>query len=117
MNETHLKYLTPKSAYTLLESHSKLLDYQNKEKLIKLVNFELKIDWQPIPKVVQNIVKKNKYFRDNNSNTDIVYAFAIKDGMFSNEMPAVSNNTINHVLSFSSILSTVLLYIFLSNNL
>lgn len=115
MNETHLKYLTPKSAYALLESHSKLLDPQNKEKLIKLVNFELKIDWQPIPEVIQNTVKRNKYFRDNNLNSEIVYAFSIKNGMFSNEMPAVSKTTTNHVLSFFSILRIIFLYIFLNN--
>lgn len=40
-----MKYLTPKSANALLENHSELLDFQTKETLLQLVNFEIKIDY------------------------------------------------------------------------
>uniref|UniRef100_A0A2S2NSI1 Otoancorin n=1 Tax=Schizaphis graminum TaxID=13262 RepID=A0A2S2NSI1_SCHGA len=45
MDGSHMKYLTPKSANALLENHSELLDFQTKETLLQLVNFEIKIDY------------------------------------------------------------------------
>lgn len=44
MDGSHMKYLTPKSANALLENHSELLDFQTKETLLQLVNFEIKVD-------------------------------------------------------------------------
>ncbi|XP_025197043.1 uncharacterized protein LOC112595869 [Melanaphis sacchari] len=45
MDGSHMKYLTPKSANALLENHSELLDFQTKEILSQLVNFEIKVDY------------------------------------------------------------------------
>lgn len=111
MNDTHLNFLTPKSAHTLLDSHSKLLDVQKQEILLKLVNFEIKADWQPTPVVgiLKNIGIRHKHSRESNSKTDSIYAFESTHGISSDEMQADSKATTIHLLSFSVFNAIVLL--------
>lgn len=100
-----MKHLTPKSAQTLLENHSKLIDIQSKETLFKIVNFEIKdnghsvlifdeestpvTDWQSIPAtVIPNI----KYLEYNNTHVASIYAFESLNGISSPEMQADSSH-------------------------
>lgn len=94
----------------LLKSHSKLLDVQKQEILLKLVNFEIKADWQPTPviSILKNIGIHHKNSRESNSKTDSIYAFESTHNIYSNEMQADSKATTIH-LSFSVFSAIVLL--------
>lgn len=115
MNVSHVKYLTPKSAYTFLESHSKLLDIQIKENLFKLVNFEIKVNWQPTPPVVvlPKYVKRHKFFKESNAKTASIYAFESTNGVSVNEMQADSKATMSHSFQFSIFSTTIVILFFL----
>lgn len=106
-----MKHLTPKSAYTLWETHSKLLDSQSKELLFKLVNFEIEEGWQLSPAVLPVNTDGHKHITDNNSKTASIYAFESLNHTFSNEIQADSKAATKYVLPYS-ILSTILLFIF-----
>jgi len=84
-----MKYLTPKSANALLENHSELLDFQTKETLLQLVNFDLKVD-------------------------NSVNVFESSNG-YSNEMQAHSKATALQVLPFSILIAIIIVF-FLNNS-
>lgn len=108
MNESHIQHLTPKSAYTLMKSHYKYLDSQSKEKLNKLMNYEIQVDWQPTPmNVVSNFVEGHYL---NNSKTDNMLEFENTKNIAPGEMQANSRGTINCMLSFSMLSAMVLLH-------
>lgn len=109
MNDSHIKHLTPKSAHTLLESHSSVLDFRTRELLFKLVNFEIEADWQPISKSIQS--KNIEKYKDNNSKADSIYAVESASDISSDEMQADSKASTTHKLSLS-ILSAIIIYIF-----
>jgi len=111
-----MKYLTPKSAYTFLESHSKLLDVQIKDTLVKLVNFEIKANWQRTPNLVvlPKYVKRHKYFKESNGKTASIYAFENTNDISVNEMQADSKATTSHLLQFS-VFSTTIVLLFVLN--
>lgn len=101
--------MTPKSAHTLLEVHSKLLDTQSKETLVNLVNFEIEVDWQMPTAVIP--VEGHKHITDNNSKTASIYAFEDTNSIAFNEMQADSHATIKHVIPFSLMCAMGLLFI------
>lgn len=110
MNDSHMKYLTPKSANMLLESHSNLLNFQNKKALLKLVNFEIQVDWQPSPLPATSKIFEGHKLRDNDSKNDGIYVYEIiesTNNISFNEMQANSKAT-NNFLSFF-ILNVVIL--------
>lgn len=110
MNASHMKHLTPKSAYTLLESHSNFLNFQSKKTLLKLVNFDIQVDWQPSSLLVSSKIIEGHKLRDNDSKNDGIYAYETiesTNNISFNEMQANSKAT-NHVLSFF-ILNAVLI--------
>lgn len=112
MNVSHIKYLTPKSAYTFLESHSKLLDDQIKETLFKFINFEINVNWQQTPTTVNfpKYVKRHKYVKESNAKTASIYSFENTNDI--NEMQADSKATTNYLLLFLIFSATILLFIF-----
>lgn len=106
MNDYHMKYLTPKSAQSLLEIHSNLLDIQTSEMLLKLVHFEIKMDWQFTSVVVKPTTDQEyKQLRDGSK---IDSSIESTNNISSNKMQAISKATTNNVLYFS-ILSTIIL--------
>ncbi|VVC44291.1 Hypothetical protein CINCED_3A001515 [Cinara cedri] len=114
MNDSHMKHLTPKSSQTLMEIHSNLLDFQTSEVLLKLVHFEIKMDWKLTSVVVKSkTVQGNKQLRDNNSNIDsTIYAYESTNNISSNYMQAISIATTEtpfYNMLYFSILSTVFL--------
>lgn len=112
MNDSHIKHLTPKSAYTLLESHSNSLNFQSKISLLKLMNFEIKADWKHLP-VSSNIFEGHK-LRDNDSKNDGIYAYETiesTNNISFNEMQADSKAA-NYAVSFF-IMNVVILLIIL----
>lgn len=110
MNNSHIKHLTPKSAHALLENHSNLLDFQTREILFKLVNFEIEVDWQPISKTIQS--KNVEKYKDNNSKADSIYAVESTSNITSDGMQADSKASTIHKLSLSILSAIVLLYFF-----
>lgn len=108
-----MTHLTPKSAYTLLESHSKLLDVQKQETLFKLVNFEMMVNWQPTPvvSISKNIGVHRKYSRESNSKASSIYAYESTNDISSKEMQADSKATTIHLLYFSVFSAIVLLFV------
>lgn len=114
MDGSHMKYLTPKSAHTLLKSRAELLDVQRKETLLQIVNFEIKEDWQFTPVSVKPMmsIEVPKHLDDNNSKTDIIYASSITN-CTSNEIQDEihSKATTKQVLNLS-ILSALIIVFF-----
>lgn len=113
MNDSHMKHLTPKSAYALMESHSEFLNFQNKETLFNLVNFETKIDWQPSLLPVSSKIVDGQKLRDDNSKNDGIYAYETienTNNISFNEMQTNSKAT-NHVVSFFTLNVIILLIV------
>lgn len=112
MNESHIKYLTPKAVRTLMETHSELLDLQIRKTLLKLVTFEIKADWQSTPVILMsNVNEKSNHFKNYNSSSDGLHAFENTNNIPSNEMQADSKATTNRILHFSTLSAIVLLLI------
>lgn len=114
MNDSHMKHLTPKSANMLLESHSNFLNFQSKKALLKLVNFEIQVDWQTSPLSVSSKIFEGHKLRDNDSKNDGIYAYETiesTNNISFNEKQASSKAT-NHVLSFfilNAVISVIIL--------
>lgn len=114
MNDSHIKQLTLKSAFALWESHSKFLKFQTKETLLKLINFEIKVDWDSTLLPVSSKIVNSHTLRDNYSKNDGIYAYETIENTNNinyNEMQADSKAS-NHVLSFL-ILNTIIVLIVL----
>lgn len=108
MNESHIKHLTPKSAHILMKNHYKYLNYQSKEKLNELMNFEIHVDWQSTPIIFEsNTVEGHNL---HNSKTDNIIDFESTKNIAPGEMQANSRGTTNCVLSFSVLSAIVLLH-------
>lgn len=108
MNDFHIKHLTPKSAQTLLEIHSNLLDIQTSEMLLKLVHFEIKMDWQSTSVVVKPTTDQEyKQLRDNDSK--INSAIENTNNISSNKMQAISSRATKNKVLYFSILNTIIL--------
>lgn len=95
-----MKHLTPKSAQTLLENHSKLIDIQSKETLLKLLNFEINVDGETTSEsdlqflpatVIPKIIEGHKYLGYNNTQAASIYAFERSNHISSHEMQADSS--------------------------
>lgn len=113
MTDSHMKHLTPTSAQTLLEIHSNLLDFQTSEVLLKLVYYEIQLDWQFTDVVVKsNMVQGYKQLRNNNSKIDsTIYAFESTNNISSNNMQAISKATKNNMLYISILNFIILLFL------
>jgi len=89
MDGSHMKYLTPQSANALLENHAELLDFQTKEILLQLVNFEIKLD-------------------------NSIYIFESTN--YSIEMQAHSKAAVVNKLSFSILIAIIFVFFFNNTN-
>lgn len=111
LNVTHIKYLSPKSVHTLWKSHFKLLEPQSKAILLKLINFEIELDWYSTSSVIPVNADAHKHITDNNSKTASIYAFESINHISSNEMQADSKAATNYILPFSIWNAVILLFI------